>query len=206
MVWRAGLFFSKQKTAYEIKECDWSSDVCSSDLCKKVADRIVEADIRGGIRSAIAADGRLIDIHDFVHVLDALDAVVLAGKRACIDQFLPQRLEEDFANQRAFPRAKDAGDSNQLTEWKGHVDRFEIIFAGAAYREDLAVSGTALFRQGDRTFAGKILSRRRRLARQQLCQLALHDHVASVDSGTWPHLHQMIGGTNSLLVMLDDND
>ena len=27
-------FFFKQKTAYEIKECDWSSDVCSSDLQK----------------------------------------------------------------------------------------------------------------------------------------------------------------------------
>ena len=27
------IFFFKQKTAYEIKECDWSSDVCSSDLC-----------------------------------------------------------------------------------------------------------------------------------------------------------------------------
>ena len=27
-------FFFKQKTAYEIKECDWSSDVCSSDLCR----------------------------------------------------------------------------------------------------------------------------------------------------------------------------
>ena len=27
-------FFFKQKTAYEIKECDWSSDVCSSDLLK----------------------------------------------------------------------------------------------------------------------------------------------------------------------------
>ena len=26
------VFFFKQKTAYEIKECDWSSDVCSSDL------------------------------------------------------------------------------------------------------------------------------------------------------------------------------
>ena len=25
-------FFFKQKTAYEIKESDWSSDVCSSDL------------------------------------------------------------------------------------------------------------------------------------------------------------------------------
>src|ERR1051326_9427829 len=28
------VFFFKQKTAYEIKECDWSSDVCSSDLEK----------------------------------------------------------------------------------------------------------------------------------------------------------------------------
>ena len=26
------LFFFKQKTAYEIRNCDWSSDVCSSDL------------------------------------------------------------------------------------------------------------------------------------------------------------------------------
>src|SRR6056300_913689 len=29
-----GLFFFKQKTAYEISECDWSSDVCSSDLAR----------------------------------------------------------------------------------------------------------------------------------------------------------------------------
>ena len=29
---RREFFFFKQKTAYEIKECDWSSDVCSSDL------------------------------------------------------------------------------------------------------------------------------------------------------------------------------
>src|ERR1051326_4838830 len=29
-------FFFKQKTAYEIKECDWSSDVCSSDLCFEI--------------------------------------------------------------------------------------------------------------------------------------------------------------------------
>ena len=27
-------FFFKQKTAYEIYQCDWSSDVCSSDLSK----------------------------------------------------------------------------------------------------------------------------------------------------------------------------
>ena len=29
-------FFFKQKTAYEIVDCDWSSDVCSSDLLAKL--------------------------------------------------------------------------------------------------------------------------------------------------------------------------
>ena len=36
-------FFFKQKTAYEIYQCDWSSDVCSSDLLKALADRLAEA-------------------------------------------------------------------------------------------------------------------------------------------------------------------
>ena len=31
---RDDIFFFKQKTAYEIYQCDWSSDVCSSDLGK----------------------------------------------------------------------------------------------------------------------------------------------------------------------------
>src|SRR5213596_1134753 len=32
-------FFFKQKTAYEIRPCDWSSDVCSSDLMLERVDR-----------------------------------------------------------------------------------------------------------------------------------------------------------------------
>src|SRR3546814_5438206 len=31
-VWLLGIFFFKQKTAYEMRISDWSSDVCSSDL------------------------------------------------------------------------------------------------------------------------------------------------------------------------------
>src|SRR3546814_7417399 len=32
-VWFLFIFFFKQKTAYEMRISDWSSDVCSSDLC-----------------------------------------------------------------------------------------------------------------------------------------------------------------------------
>ena len=35
-------FFFKQKTAYEIYQCDWSSDVCSSDLEKLKVEFTVE--------------------------------------------------------------------------------------------------------------------------------------------------------------------
>ena len=43
-------FFFKQKTAYEIYQCDWSSDVCSSDLRLPVF-----AEMRNVIDLAIAA-------------------------------------------------------------------------------------------------------------------------------------------------------
>ena len=38
-------FFFKQKTAYEIYQCDWSSDVCSSDLREVASDIDEGADI-----------------------------------------------------------------------------------------------------------------------------------------------------------------
>src|SRR3546814_4584109 len=37
------LFFFKQKTAYEMRISDWSSDVCSSDLLDHLANRGVRA-------------------------------------------------------------------------------------------------------------------------------------------------------------------
>ena len=44
---RSIFFFFKQKTAYEIYQCDWSSDVCSSDLEKKEITLFTDGD-RGG--------------------------------------------------------------------------------------------------------------------------------------------------------------
>src|SRR3546814_6691403 len=40
------IFFFKQKTAYEMRISDWSSDVCSSDLVKHRHDRQHHAAIR----------------------------------------------------------------------------------------------------------------------------------------------------------------
>src|SRR6056300_527049 len=46
-------FFFKQKTAYETSECDWSSDVCSSDLKQKTAYEISELQSHSEISYAV---------------------------------------------------------------------------------------------------------------------------------------------------------
>ena len=57
------IFFFKQKTAYEIKECDWSSDVCSSDLEGKLKESNNKYQIPESIRqNADAIDKALENI------------------------------------------------------------------------------------------------------------------------------------------------
>src|SRR3546814_8681141 len=53
VVWLSVFFFFKQKTAYEMRISDWSSDVCSSDLWPRAGPfRVKVADKRGRERIA----------------------------------------------------------------------------------------------------------------------------------------------------------
>src|SRR3546814_2650401 len=70
------VFFFKQKTAYEMRISDWSSDVCSSDL-------------RRGEQAEAAAQHLHVDHHAFLHVDgDAIHLVVEADLLMAIDQRL----------------------------------------------------------------------------------------------------------------------
>src|SRR3546814_14799461 len=88
-------FFFKQKTAYEMRISDWSSDVCSSDL------------LPAGHRIALARDLEMTDHGLFA---DAEDAGGLAGGLAA------RRPEHAFAlplGQRRPPRVRAC--PNELT-------------------------------------------------------------------------------------------
>src|SRR3546814_3961014 len=50
-------FFVKQKTAYEMRISDWSSDVCSSDLAQaRKAQLHVVADVAADVEAGVATD------------------------------------------------------------------------------------------------------------------------------------------------------
>src|SRR3546814_8720792 len=65
------VFFFKQKTAYEMRISDWSSDVCSSDLLRRSQDRIDRHENGAGQRGAEEGGNRL-------HALVEPDAEALA--------------------------------------------------------------------------------------------------------------------------------
>src|SRR3546814_4237072 len=55
-------FFFKQKTAYEMRISDWSSDVCSSDLRQRIyGHRLNAAALRSIVEDVVA--GRYSDVH-----------------------------------------------------------------------------------------------------------------------------------------------
>src|SRR3546814_2808407 len=54
-------FFFKQKTAYDLRISDWSSDVCSSDLSQYVSIRYTERLSEAGINPSVGHTGSAYD-------------------------------------------------------------------------------------------------------------------------------------------------
>src|SRR3546814_7547662 len=67
------MFFFKQKTAYEMRISDWSSDVCSSDLQAKKLGHKVSLAKAGSYSSAVGAKRAFAKV-GYVTLSEALDA------------------------------------------------------------------------------------------------------------------------------------
>src|SRR3546814_2590483 len=92
-------FFFKQKTAYEMRISDWSSDVCSSDLPEPVAGMVPAQQRLGGDDRAVGkADLRLIDERELV----ALDrAAQIDLELRAIGKLVRERLAELFEDRKS---------------------------------------------------------------------------------------------------------
>src|SRR3546814_9714086 len=84
------VFFFKQKTAYEMRISDWSSDVCSSDLPVRA---IIARDVdMAGPRIAVVAAHLLHDLRRRVEAVTVGD--VLRGPGDIVRQRIEARSEE----------------------------------------------------------------------------------------------------------------
>src|SRR3546814_17504547 len=82
------LFFYKQKTAYDLRISDWSSDVCSSDLLATFGDEALPLPVGEWERNALGQAAGLagIGIADDLDGLDQLRSAPRCLERECIEE------------------------------------------------------------------------------------------------------------------------
>src|SRR3546814_16652337 len=97
-------FFFKQKTAYEVRISDWSSDVCSSDLEARDGER-EERERRRDADQLVDATEKLAFVPSDTDVHGAVDDM-LVGKAAARDVRAGYGIIADLAHQRPVLRLR----------------------------------------------------------------------------------------------------
>src|SRR3546814_6267090 len=113
------LFFFKQKTAYDMRISDWSSDVCSSDLTISVADLAHKMSIKAAeVIKHLMKLGQMVTINQVLDQETAMIVVEELGHTA-----IAAKLDdpEAFLDIDEGPEA-EAVSSAPVVTVKGHVD------------------------------------------------------------------------------------
>src|SRR3546814_16567531 len=122
-------FFFKQKTAYEVRISDWSSDVCSSDLYRRAAARNLER-----VNQALASPQPLAALWalstDPARTVLAAEFMALANHRKAIAGEIARNIEHSRELQAAaFARALAA---NGSLRDRDAAAGFAFLMAGAS--------------------------------------------------------------------------
>src|SRR3546814_7594474 len=106
-------FFFKQKTAYEMRISDWSSDVCSSDLLWFCGDLVN----RGG---------ESLETLRLIKSLSDISTVVLGNHDLALLSIAERTPEEQNKVNVDLRRVLQAPDSRELIDWLRQIGRAHV--------------------------------------------------------------------------------
>src|SRR3954471_22312484 len=120
------------------------------------------AGVGGWVGARRAADWRLVDVDHLVDMLDAGEAVVLAGDGARSHQPLGQDRVERVDDEAGLARARHPGDAHEAAQREAGVDVEQVVGAAAGQLQPAVLRGLApLGRDRDGADAGKVLASER---------------------------------------------
>src|SRR3546814_14305282 len=110
-------FFFKQKTAYEMRISDWSSDVCSSDLTNAtVAENLMFGTARNGIYQDdnLARDPHILSVLDMVGLRRRFLEIGHEVASTMVELFADLPPDHEFFQQFSFIASADLPDYKDL--------------------------------------------------------------------------------------------
>lgn len=159
--------------------------------------------VSGGIRPRCPPDRRLIDLDHFVDEIQSRDRFVRAGGRMRFIDVLRCRAIQNIVHQCRFSASRNTRDRDEKSQWKFHVDVFQVMF-GRAFDDQLLLLGLAAgFRNRDDTRSRKILSRQRHRIAQDLRRRPARHQFTAETSCARTEIDYVIRALDGLRVVLD---
>ena len=109
-------------------------------------------------------------------------------------------------NQGALARSRHAGNNRKRTKLDLGGNVFEVVGAGARDLKAAATGLAAFIGNPNHSLAGQVGTRHRIGARHDIGRRSRGDHVSAVHARTGAHVDHIVGSTNRILIMLDDDD
>ena len=144
------------------------------------------------------------------HLVDqfqSFDAVMHAGRHPSAVEAAGQSLKEGFGDQGRLAAARHPGHADEGAEGKIHRQVLEIVGPRPDQPQDTPLAALAAFgRQWNLAESGKVLSGQAGRVLHDFFGRSLGHHGAAVDAGAGPHVDDVIGRRDGVLVVFDDDD
>ncbi len=172
-----------------------------------LANRIERADVARRIRARCSPDRRLVDEHDFSHMLRASERAVRARRLGRLALGPQQRRVQHVSHQGRLARPRHTGHADQAVERDVHVEVAQVVLRRALE--------TQARRPGPRrpspperghhvAPAGEVIGGERVRASRKVGGRALEYHATTAFARSRPKVEDAIGGQHDLGIMLDD--
>ena len=179
---------------------------CLLGLRKESTDFVKDTGVRGWITPRGAANGRLIDVDNFVEVVHTLDSGVEARYVSCTVESVCEGPIHNVIDEGGLPRAADAGNGHHHTQGNIHGQVTEIVSLGALHGEHPFGVHRSSLTHGEHGFtSGEIIRRDGALLLEQAGQGSLVDHFAAKFSRSWTDVDDPVGSLNGFLIVFHND-
>ena len=173
---------------------------------EELADVGEDVGVGGRVGTGCAANGRLIYVDSLINVLHSQHCVVAARFGPAVLQNLSQSSVEYIHQQGALAGARNPGDADELPQGDVYVYALQVVLRRPFDDDLLAVAAPPLLGDGDTPATSQVVASDGARAGHDILQRPSDHDLAAVFAGPRPQVNDVIGGADSGLVVLHDQN
>ena len=173
---------------------------------EELADVVEHPGVRRGVAPGGAADRALVDMHDLVEVLEAVDAPMATGHDARPVDLTGEDVEQDVVDEGRLARAAHPGHGHEAAERDRHRHITQVVLAGGVHGERPVLSRAADRGHRDAARAREVLPGDRLGVREQVAHRPAGDDPTAVLARPGPDVDHPVRPADRVLVVLHDDE